>query len=56
MDRGAWWSIVHGIAELNMTEVTEHTHTHGDKRTTFDWYGIGYDGDEERGHECCLDF
>ena len=28
MDRGAWWSIVHGIAELNMTEVTEHTHTH----------------------------
>ena len=46
-----------GCEELNMTEVTKHTHTHththtqGDKRTTFDWCGIGYDGDKERGHE-----
>ena len=21
-DRGAWWAIVHGVAELNTTEVT----------------------------------
>ena len=32
-----------------MTEATEHTQ--GDKRTTFDWCGIRYDGDEERDHE-----
>ena len=24
MDRGAWWAVVHGIAELDMTEATEH--------------------------------
>ena len=34
MDRGAWWAIVHGVAELNMTEqqtlthTLSHTHTH----------------------------
>ena len=29
MDRGAWWTIVHGVAkELDMTEVTEHACTH----------------------------
>jgi len=22
VDRGAWWAIVHGVAELDMTEVT----------------------------------
>ena len=22
MDRGAWWATVHGVAELNTTEVT----------------------------------
>ena len=25
MDRGAWWATVHGIPELDMTIVTEHT-------------------------------
>ena len=24
--RGAWWAIVHGVAELDMTEVTEHAY------------------------------
>ena len=28
MDRGSWWATVHGVAELDMTEVTEHTHAH----------------------------
>ena len=25
MDRGAWWAIVPGAAELDKTEMTEHT-------------------------------
>ena len=25
MDRGAWWAIVPGVAELDKTEMTEHT-------------------------------
>ena len=32
MDRGGWWSVVHGIVESDMIEATEHrhinTHTH----------------------------
>ena len=29
MDRGAWWTTVHGVAELNTTEqLSTHTHTH----------------------------
>ena len=24
MDRGDWWATVHGVTELDMTEVTEH--------------------------------
>ena len=24
MHRGAWWATIHGITELDMTEVTEH--------------------------------
>ena len=27
MDRGAWWATVHGAAELDMTEVTQHERT-----------------------------
>ena len=27
MDIGAWSAILHGVAELAMTEVTEHRHT-----------------------------
>ena len=28
MDRGAWWAIVHGVAELYTTEELTHMHTH----------------------------
>ena len=28
MDRGTWWAMVHRVAELDITEATEHTHTH----------------------------
>ena len=31
MDRGAWWAIVHGCKELDMTEVTWYTHFTDDK-------------------------
>ena len=27
VDRGIWWDTVYWVAELDMTEVTEHTHT-----------------------------
>ena len=27
MDRGTWWAEVHGVAESDMTEATDHTHT-----------------------------
>ena len=26
MDRGAWWTIVHRVKELDTTEVTKHAH------------------------------
>ena len=35
MDRGAWRAIVHGVAELDMTECT-HTHTH----THTTWWNV----------------
>ena len=28
MDRGAWQAIIRSVAELGMTEATEHTHTY----------------------------
>ena len=28
IDRGAWWSTVHRIAESDTTEATQHTATH----------------------------
>ena len=28
IDRGAWWTIVHGIPKSDATEVTEHVHMH----------------------------
>ena len=27
MDRGAWWAIVHSVAESGMTEATQHAPT-----------------------------
>ena len=28
MYKEAWWAIAHGVAELNMTEVTDHMRTY----------------------------
>ena len=28
VDRGAWWAIVHRVAESDIAEVTWHTHIH----------------------------
>ena len=33
MDRGAWQTEVHEVAELDTTEVTEHAHMHTDVYT-----------------------
>ena len=36
MDGGGWQATVHGVTELDMTEVTQHTHMHGRfKKITF---------------------
>ena len=32
MDRGAWWVIVHRVAESDVTEVTEHAHNEDDRK------------------------
>ena len=29
VDRGAWWATVHGVAESNMIEATQHACMHG---------------------------
>ena len=28
MDRGAWWTVVHGVVESDRTEATEHMHSY----------------------------
>ena len=33
MDRGAWRAIIHSVAELGMTEATEHTHIYSTGNT-----------------------
>ena len=39
MERGAWWAIVHGVTESDMTkQLNTHTHTH--KLTSKSWVRI----------------
>jgi len=37
MDRGAWWSTVHGVAKSQTQLNDYHTHTHTNKLTTSDF-------------------
>ena len=39
MDRGALQATVHGVAELDTTEATEHTQTHRHREQTCDCQG-----------------
>ena len=39
MDRGAWWTAVHGVTKSDMTEATENPHTVPDEvpRVSMGW-------------------
>ena len=49
MDRGAWWAIVHGVAELDMTE-----HARTDKSAEFSEPQLPYLLDDMSPQACVL--
>ena len=42
MGRRAWQATVHGVAQSDTTEVTQHIHTHGDKSKVFTQLYLGF--------------
>ena len=40
MDRGAWWAIVHRIAESDMTEATKHTNIPRTRHPASSFYSL----------------
>ena len=42
MGRRAWQATVHGVAKSDTIEVTQHTHTHGDKNKVFTQLYLGF--------------
>ena len=40
MDRGAWWAMVHAVAELGTTEVTENALTYINQHGGNTVYGV----------------